>query len=339
MELPSTQVPERSDVDAAIFANEVVPAFQPLVMRGLIRDWPAVQHASASPRSAADYLAGFYNGRPVEAFVGAPEIGGRFFYDSDLAGFNFEKQQGQLSNVLDYLTGTGGQDGARSVYVGAAPVADILPGFAAENALPLLAGRHAPPRIWIGNRTSVSAHFDMSDNIAAIVAGTRRFILFPPDQVANLYVGPIDHTVAGQPASMVPAHDPDLARFPKFREAMASAMVAELGPGDAIYVPSLWWHQVDALAPFNILLNYWWSDAPPDAGSPFDAMVHGLFAINHLPEARRTAWRAMFDHYVFQRGGDPAEHLPPDRRGVLGPPTPQLHARIRQFLLQALGRR
>jgi hypothetical protein len=47
----------------------------------------------------------------------------------------------------------------------------------------------------------------------------------------------------------------------------------------------------------------------------------------------------MFNHYVFQRGGHPAEHLPVELRGVLGPPSPQLHARIRQFLLQALGRR
>ncbi|HEX9954286.1 MAG TPA: cupin-like domain-containing protein [Allosphingosinicella sp.] len=248
MTLPSTQVPERSDVDPAVFEREVAPAFQPLVMRGAVRHWPAVQSALQSPSAAADYLGRFYNGRPVEAFVGLADIVGRFFYSDDLSGFNFEKQQGALTGVLDYLTGKGAEDGARSVYVGAASVPDCLPGFTAENPLPLLGQRPAVPRIWIGNRTSVSTHFDMSDNIAAVVAGRRRFVLFPPDQVANLYVGPIDHTMAGQPASMVSVQDPDFERFPRFREALEHAMVAELEPGDAIYVPSLWWHQVDALA-------------------------------------------------------------------------------------------
>ncbi|HEY7808878.1 MAG TPA: cupin-like domain-containing protein [Allosphingosinicella sp.] len=323
----------------AVFEREVAPAFQPLILRGVVRHWPAVRSALQAPAAAAEYLGRFYKGRPVEAFVGPADIAGRFFYSDDLSGFNFEKQQGPLTGVLDYLTGKGAEEGARSVYVGAASVPDCLPGFTAENPLPLLGQRPAVPRIWIGNRTSVSTHFDMSDNIAAVVAGRRRFILFPPDQVANLYVGPIDHTMAGQPASMVSVQEPDFERFPRFREALEHAMVGELEPGDAIYVPSLWWHQVDALSSFNILINYWWNDGPPDAGSPFEAMVHGLFAIGHMPRDRREAWRAMFNHYVFQRGGHPAEHLPVELRGVLGPPSPQLHARIRQFLLQALGRR
>ena len=174
-------MPERSDIDAARFAREVVPAFQPLVLRGVVRHWPAVQKALASPAAVSDYLGGFYNGRPVEAFVGAPDIGGRFFYSADLGGFNFEKQQGALTSVLEYLAGKGAEEGARSVYVGAASVADVLPGFSAENSLPLLEGRGAVPRIWIGNKTSVSTHFDQSDNIAAVVAGRRRFIVFPPD--------------------------------------------------------------------------------------------------------------------------------------------------------------
>ena len=120
------------------------------------------------------------------------------------------------------------------------------------------------PRIWIGNRSLVSTHFDLSDNIACVVAGRRRFTLFPPEQLPNLYVGPLDHTMAGQPASMVELNAPDFERFPRFREALAAAVTAELEPGDAIYIPTLWWHQIEALAPFNILVNYWWEDAPPD---------------------------------------------------------------------------
>src|SRR3546814_4100254 len=71
----------------------------------------------------------------------------------------------------------------------------------------------AVPRVWIGNATHVSTHYDVSSNLACVVAGRRRFTLFPPDQIANLYVGPLDVTMAGQPASMVDLAAPDLTQI------------------------------------------------------------------------------------------------------------------------------
>ena len=340
MQLPTTKVPEWHEVDARTFSEEIVPSYRPAILKGLVKDWPAVRAASDSADEAARYLGGFYRGAQVEAFVGRPEIGGRFFYSSNMAGFNFQKQPARLTDVLGYLAADGQKEGAAAVYVGAAPVPECLPGFEVANPLPLLADKPAVPRIWIGNRTSVSTHFDLSDNIACVVSGRRRFILFPPDQLPNLYVGPLDHTMAGQPASMVSVHQPDFELYPRFREALDAALVAELEPGDAIYVPTLWWHHVDALTPFNILVNYWWETGAGDSGSPFEAMAHGILAISHLPEPQRQAWRGMFDHYVFRpTGEDPAAHLPPAHRGILGAPTPELRARMKQFLLRALSRR
>ncbi len=66
-------------------------------------------------------------------------------------------------------------------------------------------------------------------------------VLFPPEQAANLYVGPLDMTMAGQPTSMVDLEQPDLARFPRFASAQASAQMVLLEPGDAIYIPAMWW--------------------------------------------------------------------------------------------------
>jgi hypothetical protein len=227
---------------------------------------------------------------------------------------------------------------APAVYIGSVPTAEILPGFDRDNCMSLLPPELAAPRIWVGNRSEVSAHFDLSDNIACVVAGRRRFTLFPPDQVANLYVGPLDHTMAGQPASMAPLKAPDFDRFPRFREALAAARTAELEPGDVIYIPTLWWHHVEALSAFNVLVNYWWEDPPANAGGAFEAMVHGIMAVSYLPAERRRAWRAMFDHYVLRPDGEPMAHLPPEHRGILAPPTPQLRERIRQFLLRSLSR-
>lgn len=338
MRITDTPIPEWRNVDHDLFEREIVPRFAPAVLRGLVRDWPAVRAGAASSQTACAYLRRFDQGAPVEAFLGAPGIGGRFFYRDDMAGFNFEKRRLRFGDVLTFLAEEDAP-GRPAVYVGATPVAQCAPGFEVENALSLIADKPAVPRLWIGNATVVAAHFDMSDNIACLVSGRRRFTVFPPEEVANLYVGPLDHNMAGQPASMVSFAEPDLDRFPRFRQAMAAAQVAELGPGDAIYIPSPWWHHVEALDPFNVLLNYWWDDQPADAGSPLEALGYGILAVSNLPEGRREAWRSLFDHYVFKRDGEPAAHLAPGHRGILGPSTPQLRARIRQFLMQGLARR
>ena len=334
--LPSP-IREIAAPDPATFQREIVDAYAPVVIRGLVRDWPAVAAGAESVEAIAAHLLRFDRGAATEAFVGAPEIAGRFFYSPDLKGFNFERRRGGFAELLRYLQSVIGKETAPSVYAGALETAEMLPGFAEANPMPLLAGLDAPPRIWLGNRSIISTHFDASDNMACVAAGRRRFTLFPPDQIHNLYVGPLDHTVAGQPTSMVELNAPDFERFPRFREALATAQAAELGPGDAIYIPALWWHQVEALDPFNLLVNYWWNDSP-DASARFDAMVHAVLTISHLPPERRDAWAAMFDTFVLQRHGAPAEHLPPERRGVLGKPTLQLRQYIKAYLMRGLQR-
>jgi len=336
--LPSPRpLPERTHIDAAAFAAEIVPVHRPVVLRGLGRDWPAVVAARRSASELAAYLARFDNGAPVEAFMGPPAMRGRYFYADDMRGFNFEKRKGPLGQLLELLVRAADQPEAPCFYVGATPVPEALPGFDAANPMPLFARESAVPRAWIGNRSTVATHFDTSDNIALVVAGRRRFTLFPPEQIGNLYIGPLDRTMAGQPASMVLLDAPDLERFPRFADAMAAAFTAELEPGDAIYVPALWWHHVEALGSVNMLINYW-AEAP-DAASPFDAMVHGILAISALPAPARAAWRAYFDHYVFREGADPAAHLAPEHRGILAEPTPELRERIRQFLMRRLAGR
>ncbi|MBQ1497585.1 MAG: cupin-like domain-containing protein [Sphingomonas sp.] len=323
-------------LDAATLGT-LVQDYAPVVLRGVARDWPLVAAAGQSDEAVRDYLLGFDRGALAEAFVGPPAIRGRFFYSEDMRGYNFERRKGPFADLLRYVLQLRDRDDAPAVYAGAVETTQALPGLAGANALPALLGMGAEPRIWIGNRTSISTHFDASDNIACVAAGRRRFTLFPPDQTANLYIGPLDHNVAGQPLSMVDMADPDFARFPRFREALAAARTAELEPGDAIYIPALWWHQVEALAPFNVLVNFWWPDSP-DQDARFDAMIHAVLALSHLPPERRAAWSEYFDTFVFQEHGDPAAHLAPEHRSVLGEPTPQLRRYIKQYLARGLAR-
>lgn len=113
------------------------------------------------------------------------------------------------------------------VYVGSTMIDHWLPGFRQHNDLAL--SEHNPVvSIWLGNRSRIAAHYDFPTNIACCGAGRRRVTLFPPDQLENLYVGPLDFTPAGQPISLVDFAEPDYERFPKFREALKSAVVVEL---------------------------------------------------------------------------------------------------------------
>jgi hypothetical protein len=156
--------------------------------------------------------------------------------------------------------------------------------------------------------------------------------------VANLYVGPWDFTPAGQPISLVDFHAPDLGRFPRFADAWATARLADLMPGDALYMPGMWWHHVESLSPVNALINYWWSETPAVYGTPTDAFTHALLSIRSMPKQQRDAWRAFFEHYVFADDDQHLAHLPEARRGRLGQLDDNAARQLRSQLTNLLKR-
>jgi hypothetical protein len=237
--------------------DELLRATTPCIVRGLAAGWPLVRAGMASPDDADAYLRRFYRDATVNAMLGKPEIGGRFFYNDTLDGFNYMSVRARLDGVLDELKVQRDLTQPGAIYVGSTTIDTALPGLRLDNDVDL-GGRDALASIWIGNRTRIAAHYDLPDNLAVVAAGHRRFTLFPPEQLANLYIGPIDFTPAGQAISLVDFHAPDPERFPRFGEALRHAQVAELGPGDALFIPAMWWHHVEALDGFNILVNYWW---------------------------------------------------------------------------------
>ena len=305
-----------------------------MVIRGLATDWPMVQ----APDKAA-YLKRFDSGAKTEVSVASPACKGRLFYTADLAELNFTKEPATVSEVLDSLAAAAGETEPETIAAQAVMVGDALPGFAQENRLKLF-DQPVEPRIWIGNRVATATHHDMVSNVAAVVAGRRRFTLFPPSQVANLYIGPFEFTPAGTPASLVDPEVPDLERFPLAAEALKHAQSAELEPGDAIYIPHMWWHHVRSLDELSILVNYWWDDAPARQPglAPLNSLIHALLSFEDLPQHQRAAWQAMFDHFVFHADGDPNSHIPEDKRGIRGQLSDETKARMRRTLAQMLGR-
>jgi hypothetical protein len=290
----------------------------------------------ALTRNARDLSEADGRRRPIESLAAPADYKGRFFYSDDLRGFNFQKTKSTLSAFLERLLSSQADAHAPALYVQSAPVQIHLPQFHASHGNPVLEPA-ITPRIWIGNSVTATTHSDMASNLACVVAGRRRFTLFPPEQLKNLYIGPLEYSPAGRPVSMVDLDHPDFERFPRFADALASAEVAELEPGDAIYVPYYWWHHVRSLSNFNVLINYWWNGGPTDSISPYESMMLALLTIRELPDAQRAVWRDVFDHYIFMKDGDPGAHLPKDRRGVLGPITAQHRAHIKAVVAKLLS--
>ena len=341
-----TPVEEIQPTTRARFDAEFRPHHRPYVIRGMARDWPVVaaQRASKGVNEALDQLPNTVlgmiealdTGTPTDIMVAPPDAAGRFFYSADLTGFNFQRQRGSLSQLAHLLRTLANDPAPPGVYAGATAARTHLPGFEERHPFPLVdTGDGATTRIWLGNATQIATHFDLSDNFAVVALGQRRFTLFPPEAVGDLYVGPLDVTLAGQPVSLVDPLAPDLARFPRFAAAQAVAQYADLAPGDAIYIPTLWWHHVAASAPVNMLVNYWHNDAPRGGG--FLALVHAIMAIRDQPEPQRAAWRAWFEHMVFSADAPrSADHIPAPARGVTGAPSPERDAHIARFIATVL---
>jgi hypothetical protein len=333
---PIAPISARRGVDRSAFAAEILPAARPVVLEGVVRDWPVVCAARESPAALAALLKRHDAGLRPQVVEAPPDVAGRIFFRDDMTGFAFERRAAGIGETVDRLIGLWDDPKPPGVFIESLPAEPYLPGFAAAHPMPLLDPRVAP-RVWIGNAVKINTHFDLVDNIACVVAGRRRFTLFPPDQVSNLYLAPLEFTPSGAPVSLVQHTQPDLARFPRYAEAMRHAQQAELEPGDALFIPYGWWHHVESLAPLNVLVNFWWNDAE-SGGAPHGALLHSVLAIRDLPETQRAVWQALFRELVFTAPERALAHLEAGARGMLGPPSPERTRAIRERLARDLNR-
>jgi hypothetical protein len=331
---PTKEVASQAPIE---IEEGVLQSTEPVLLKGLVADWPIVKAGVQSAQAAADYVRRFYSGRPVTASFGGPEIRGRVGYNDALNGFNFQAVTIPLDEFFERLFAHIDDPEPPASYVGSTLVDNWFPGFRQENDLaldvvtPLVS-------LWIGNQITVSAHFDFPDNIACCVAGRRRFTLFPPGQLENLYVGPWDRTPAGQAISLVDLRNPDFERFPRFREALKTAREFVLEPGDALFLPSMWWHNVEGLDGLNMLVNFWWRSTPHYMGTPVNVLKHALLAIRGLRPEQRAAWRNILDYYVFDAGDEATAHIPDVSRGILGELDENAARQLRAELLNLLNR-
>lgn len=240
---------------------------------------------------------------------------GRVGFRGDTLRPNFERKTLPFSKFLARLAHLSGESDCLSVAMQTAPLSQYLDhqwqdfkwGFWPD----------VVPRVWIGNRTLTVAHYDDADNIAVVAKGRRRFRLFPPAAAQYLYVAPLEHAPSGAPITMVDPRSPDYDRYPDYARAEALSQVVELAEGDAIFIPALWWHEVESLDDVNVLINYWSGGtiARDYDVHPIEALIILRAALAGRTQPHREAWRELFEAWAFK--DDPLAHMPDELKGVL----------------------
>lgn len=307
---------------------------EPFVVRRLAAQWPLYSCVSTD----IDFLHLLSNcaaETTLPYFELPPSAKGRIFYNSDFSGFNFSQSRDVFHVFAKKLI-----DRDTCCYLGSTPVSHAFPTLFSMINAPW-APTDSIVNLWIGNACSVGAHYDVLQNLAVNVTGQRTFTLFPPESIVNLYPGPIHRAPGGQAISLVDFADIDEKQYPRFKNALDSAMTATLSEGDAIFIPSLWWHHVQGKKRINTLLNFWYKhkETPSQQLRPMDALSYCIAAVRDLPKAQRKGWLDIFKYYVFEHDSADTEHIPISARERLTSPLPNdIQKKIRAQMTNNLKR-
>ena len=222
-------VPRMRMLDAAAFRTCAAKGL-PFVITGLVNRWPL---SALGPQILRDRFGDL----PVRARVG----------DYVNTAFAADRAMQDMS-MLEYLdlVATGTQD--LPPYLGNLELREL-------NSMchwPAYFDKMGPPRFWLGPAGTVTPlHCDYDDNIFAQIWGTKRIFLSPPHHDAFLYPSEANAILFGSPFN---PEAPDFEKFPLARQASMIEVI--VSPGELLYVPAGWYHQVRALT-FSLSSNRW----------------------------------------------------------------------------------
>lgn len=328
------QITELSSKDPDLI-REGFQSGRPFIVRQLHSEWILVKKGKESEIELKKYLHECSLKRDFVYAIGEPEQNGKIFYNKDM-GVNFVERKAALKTVLGYFDEIREAEEDVALYLSSLEIHKYFENLLTETPSYLNENQYRAG-LWIGNKIQVPLHNDFPNNVACVIGGRRKFTLIPPNQFENLYVGPIDFTPAGRAVSMVDLQNPDLDKYPKFAVALEHALTAELSPGDVIYIPSMWWHAVEGLDDFNVMLNFWWRENPIFLGGPDAAMKLAIATIRDLPHQEKQHWKQLFEYYIFNNSEENIAHIPEKSRGVLGRINSDLARKIKSYLLEVLS--
>jgi hypothetical protein len=238
-DLPAiTAVPRLGMLDAKAFRAQAAKGL-PFLITGMVERWPLSALTPQTLRERFSHLQ-------VRARVG-DYINTAFAADRAM----------QDMTMLEYLDLVAAGAGDLPPYLGNLELREL-------NSLcywPAYFSKMGPPRFWLGPAGTVTPlHCDYDDNIFAQIWGTKRIFLAPPHHDEFLYPNEANAILFGSPFD---PEAPDFDKFPMARQATTIECI--VGPGDMLYVPAGWYHQVRALT-FSLSANRWARAVPYSLG-------------------------------------------------------------------------
>ncbi|KAF1349809.1 hypothetical protein BDV97DRAFT_296160 [Delphinella strobiligena] len=287
--LPSDTFTRVEKLDFLAFQSHLDEDPKPLVMSGVMNDWPAVADSKHLWSDSAYLLQATLGGRrlvPVEL--------GRSYTDEGWS----QKIMTFGEYVRTYLLQPK-QD--QTGYLAQHDLFDQIPSLAADTRTPDYCYTNPPPpdpaykstvpvadldkplrNAWLGPAGTISTmHTDPYHNILCQVVGHKYIRLYPPSETPKLYPRGIDE--AGVNMENTSHVDISLARkllepltadgveasaqldesraefdasFPLFKDAKYIEGI--LAPGECLYIPVGWWHYVESLST-SFSMSFWWN--------------------------------------------------------------------------------
>jgi hypothetical protein len=224
-----TAIPRFKRLDAAAFRAKAAQGV-PFLITGVVDKWPL----TAMPPQV---LREQFSAVPVRARVG-DYVNTAFAADRAMA----DMTMGEYLDLVDR------DETALPPYLGNLGLQELN----RHCHWPAYFDKMGPPRFWIGPARCVTPlHCDFDDNIFAQIWGRKRIFLAPPHHDELLYAREASSLLFGSPFD---PESPDYAHYPLARQANLIELIVE--PGDMLYVPAGWYHQVRALT-FSLSSNRW----------------------------------------------------------------------------------
>ena len=234
-------IERRADLSSDEFLERYYAVGRPVILTGEMADWPALE------RWTPDYLKAKIGAAPVE-FQGGRDADARFELDKDA-----HRRTAPFGDFIDAITREGGNDAYLTAYNSAANRAALAPLTADVGRLEKFLTPDPAARggmMWIGPAgTFTPLHHDLTHNLIAQMVGRKRLKIIPAAEVGKLY----NTTHVFSEISDVEDPALDFARHPRL--ATVRVYEVELQPGEIIFMPLAWWHQVRALD-FSVTATY-----------------------------------------------------------------------------------
>lgn len=234
-------IPRKTGISADEFLDVHYAANRPVVLAGEMAGWPALE------RWTPDYLRQLIGSAEVEVQTrraADPDFERRMDAHSERLPFK---------TFIDQISRPGaGNDAYLTAYNSARNAAALACldqdlGFIDKLLVRDGAQPHGMP--WIGPDGSFTPlHHDLTNNLLLQIQGRKRLLLVAPSETPRLYN---DHHVYSRIRDLA---EPGLVdRFPAVEGLNVHQVI--LGPGDALFIPLGWWHQVTALD-FSVTLTH-----------------------------------------------------------------------------------